>query len=209
MTLVVPSRSTKNGLETATTEYQRQLSGSLGESVLLERGITKETQERFRLGYISDPLTGDEWYTNHITIPYLTVSGVVSMRYRKTKGDGHKYLTTAGDITRPYNVDSLYGAGPIFVTEGEMDAIVGSQCGLLTVGFPGAQSWRKVFARILRFRSVFVLADGDEAGHVFSETVRKDIEGCKVIGMPPGTDVNDMYLEHGEAYLREWVGLDE
>lgn len=218
MISVVPSRSTKNGLEIATAEYGRQLSGSPGESLLLERGITKETQAAFRLGYVESPLTGDESYQGYITIPYLTVSGVTTMRFRKTEGDGPKYLSFPGDIGRPYNVGSLYGAGPIFVTEGELDAVVGHQCGLLTVGFPGAQSWThkvdgrsigRVFSRLFRFREVFVLADGDEAGKMFAETVRKDVEGAKVIEMHPGGDVNSMFLEHGEQYLREWVGLDE
>lgn len=132
------------------------------------------------------------------------------MRYRRVLGEGPKYLSSHGDSARPYNVGCLASqVGPYFITEGEMDSIVGAQAGLLTVGFPGAQTWRRVFGRMFRFRNVFVLADGDEAGRNFAETVRKDIEGCKTIEMHPGGDVNSMYLEHGEQYLREWVGLDE
>lgn len=133
------------------------------------------------------------------------------MRYRRVaQDDGPKYLSTHGEQARPYNVGSLNSeVGPYFITEGEMDAIIGAQSGLLTVGFPGAQSWRAVFGRLFRFRTVFVLADGDDAGRMFADTVRKSIEGAKVIEMHPGGDVNSMYLEHGEQYLREWVGLDE
>lgn len=201
----------KNGLEISTAEYAGQLSGSPGEVALSDRGITKETQAAFRLGYVESPLTGDESYRGYITIPYLTVSGVVSMRYRRVaQDDGPKYLSTHGEQARPYNVGSLNSeVGPYFITEGEMDAIIGAQSGLLTVGFPGAQSWRAVFGRLFRFRTVFVLADGDDAGRMFADTVRKSIEGAKVIEMHPGGDVNSMYLEHGEQYLREWVGLDE
>lgn len=200
----------RSGLETATAEYQDQLKGSRGESALSERGISTETQEAFRLGYVECAVPGDERFTGYISIPYLTVNGVVSMRFRQcATEDGPKYLSVHNDLSRPFNVSNLFHDGPVFITEGEMDAIIGDQCGLLTVGFPGAQSWRPVFARMFRFRQVLVLADGDSSGRQFANTVAKDIYGSRVIDMGSKEDVNSVYVHYGERYLREWVGLDE
>lgn len=155
------------------------------------------------------PISGDESYVGHISIPYLTAAGVVSMRYRKVTGEGPKYLSVHGDKGRPYNVGSLLKGDPIFITEGELDAVVLTQIGVAAVGLPGAATWRNVFSRLFRFRVVYVLQDGDDAGQQFGETVCKDIPGSKGIDMGAGRDVNSIYLDHGVSYLKEWIGLDE
>jgi hypothetical protein len=175
----------------------------------LDRGISKESLEDFRLGYVASPSTGDERFEGHIAIPYLTVSGVVTMRFRRVIGEGSKYNGHSGAMAWPYNVGALLTEGPIFVCEGELDAIIATQCGLPAIAFPGANSWKRVYSRMLRFREVYVLADGDAAGRKFAESIARDVQGTKIAEMPPGEDVNSVFLRDGEMGLREWAGLIE
>lgn len=209
MTFVLPSRTMKDGLEQATQDYQLQLKESPGEQSLLSRGITRESLEDFRLGYVANPSPGDDRFEGHIAIPYLTVSGVVTMRFRRVIGEGSRYNGHSGAQAWPFNVRALQTEGPIFVCEGELDAIVATQCGLPAIAFPGANSWKRVYGRMLRFHEVYVLADGDEAGRKFAEAVARDVPGTKIAEMPPGEDVNSVFLSSGEMGLREWAGLIE
>ena len=203
MTYDVPSRSLKNLLEEHTTEYQSQLSGSPGESHLLERGVTPEAIQHFRLGYVGEPAQGDDYYRGRISIPYTTVTGVVSIRFRSLEVDPEKkYLTVQGESARPYNVDCLKKAKLLILTEGEIDTIICWQMGLASLGIPGADAWNPLWARFLRFRKVVMFADGDDAGKRCAATVKKDVPSLIVFSMPWKKDVNDMYLDKGETYFR-------
>ena len=204
MKLVVPSRSSKNLLEKATAEYQNQLPGSPGESHLLARGISQQSIEHFRLGYVNSPISGDERYKGRLSIPYLTVTGVVTMRFRTTTDEDPKYLSVSGDPGRPFNVADLSGSA-IFLTEGEIDAITLHQMGYASLGIPGATQWNSLYCRLLRFRRTYLLADGDKAGRDFAEAVGSDIRGLTVLHMPSGEDVNSMFVNKGISYFEELI----
>lgn len=203
----MPSRSTKITLEKATQEYQSQLTGSPGASHLLVRGITNETIERFRLGYVEVPLLGDERFVGRISIPYLTVSGVVQLRYRTTlEGWKPKYDQYKGEGTRPFNVSTIGSQETIYIVEGEIDAITLDQAGYSAIGIPGATNWSKVYRRILRHHSCVVLADGDKAGREFADRVSQDVR-CKTIVFPDDEDVNSLYAKHPD-YLMELITIE-
>lgn len=212
MTGVVPSPNMRKSLEESSKLYATQLLDSPGESYLLGRGITKSLQDSFRLGYVEEPLPGDELFKGRISIPYLTAAGVVSIRFRSTVSHEFKYLGRPGDRTRPFNVGVLSDPHQtIYITEGEMDAIIATAVGLPAVGLPGVMSWKsrgKVYARLFRFRRVVVLADGDEPGRKFAELVASALDGCRIIGMPDGEDVNSMFQQLGHQGLREYVGIE-
>lgn len=201
MTYDVPSRSSKNLLESRTAEYQNQLPGSPGESLLLERGLTEETIAHFRLGYVADPYQGEEMYKGRISIPYTTISGVVAIRYRMVELSEKKFLSQSGCSPRPYNVDCLKRAPFIIITEGEPDTWICHQMGFPSVGIPGVETWESVWARLLRFRRVVMFADGDDPGKRLAAIIKKDVHNLNVFSMPYKKDVNIMYLERGRQYF--------
>lgn len=226
MTSPVPSRSLKLSLEEATSEYQNQLFESPGASLLLERGIDHKTIEHFRLGYVSNPLSGDEDYKGYLSIPYITVSGVVALRFKRVGNYGPKVLSRSLAVSRPYNVGALKKSVPIFLAEGEPDTWAAFQCGLYVVGIPGVETWNEdtgpVWARMFRFCSrveggpgLYILQQGDTkilredktAAQMMSDRIRANIS-AEVIEFPDGYDVDSMRQEFGEQYVREWVGLD-
>lgn len=132
------------------------------------------------------------------------------MRFRAVgSADSSKYLSRPGDSGRPFNVLALRSSTEtIYITEGEFDCIVASSVGLPAVGFPGADTWTSVFARLFRFRRVVVLADGDGAGMKFASKIAHHIEGAKIVSMPSEEDVNSVLLSRGPEGLREVIGID-
>lgn len=216
------SESRRSFLRAATERYRRSMAGSPAEEYLATRGLgfpsIKEEMDRFLLGYVADPLPGHELFQGKLAIPYLRWSqeygwAVVSIRFRciedhECKKHKHgKYLTESGDRPRLYNTLALLKTSPIIaITEGEIDAITAQVCGLPAVGVPGAQAWRPHFAEpFLGYREVFVLADGDDPGLQFADTVAKSIPNAKVLPNPPGEDVNSLVISQGKKALLERI----
>ncbi|MGW6624250.1 toprim domain-containing protein [Nocardia sp. NPDC055002] len=178
----------------------------------------KEKMDRFMLGYVVDPLPGHEMYKGMLAIPYLRWSqehgwAVVAIRFRciedhSCKALRHgKYQTMPGDRPRLYNTMALLETSPIIaITEGEIDAITASVCGIPTVGVPGATSWQQHFREpFLGYREVFILADGDEPGLDFAKGIAKSLPNGKVIPCPPGEDVNSLVSKQGPKALMERI----
>lgn len=170
----------------------------------------KPVVNKFRLGYVGDPLPGHEQYRGCLAIPYLRWSAdkewaVVSMRFRRITGDGPKYLTMAGDRPRLYNTLALLKDTPnVCITEGEIDTITATACGLASVGVPGAQAWQPWFREpFLGYRHVYVLADGDDAGMAFGTKIVSALPNGKLIPMPAGHDVNSLVTLKGKDALLE------
>jgi len=171
----------------------------------------RDQVDRFRLGFVGDPLPGHEQFRGMLAIPYLRWSQeygwiVVSIRYRRIgDGEGSKYLTQAGDRPRLFNTLALLAqSSKIAITEGEIDAITTQLCGVPAVGVPGAELWQPHFREpFLGYRDVFVLADGDEPGLKFARTVASSLPNAKVIPCPPGEDVNSLVVNRGGSALLE------
>lgn len=171
--------------------------------------------DQFKLGYVAEPLPGHSSYAGMLCIPYIRYSmeygwTVVSLRFRKLtwdnrSDDGSKYLTMPGDRPRMFNTFALLReTQTIAITEGELDAVTAELCGVPCVGIPGATSWQKHFREpFLGYRTVFILADGDEPGAKFAAGIAKTLPNAKVIPSPDGEDVNSLVLKHGAQALTE------
>jgi DNA primase len=94
----------------------------------------------------------------------------------------------------------------IAITEGELDAITATVCGIPAVGVPGAQNWQPHFREpFLGYRNVYVLADGDDAGMAFATQVASSLPNGKIIPMPQGEDVNSLVVLKGKEALMERI----
>jgi len=176
----------------------------------------KDEADKFLLGYVEDPLPGDEMHRGSLAIPYLRWSQehgwvVVSIRFRCIENHEHaghgKYMTLPGDRPRLYNTLALLKPSPtIAITEGEIDAITAQVCGIPAVGVPGATSWQPWFAEpFFGYRTVFVLTDGDKPGLEFGHKVATSLPNAKIIPMPDGEDVNSLVLSRGKTALLERI----
>lgn len=212
------SESQRRSLRAATERYVEQLPGSPGAEYLVSRGLMfpsiQPVVEKFRLGFVAEPLLGHEMYRGFLAIPYLRWSqengwSVVSIRFRCIQDHDHtghgKYMTQSGDRPRLFNTLALLQPSPVVaITEGEIDAITAQAVGIPTVGIPGAQAWQKWFREpFLGYRDVLILADGDEAGYKMGETVAKNLPNARIVPMPPGEDVNSLVISQGRNALLE------
>ncbi|MCG5459602.1 toprim domain-containing protein [Micromonospora sp. PSH03] len=86
LTSLVPSISLRAFLENATTEYATSLqlsdAATNAAEYLMTRSLSRDNVQSFRLGYVENPLPGHELYAGKISIPYVTRSGITSIRFR-------------------------------------------------------------------------------------------------------------------------------
>jgi DNA primase len=201
-------------------ELQKELLGSAtqryaaniyqAEDYLRSRGITMEAARLARLGVVVEPEVGHEQFAGRLSIPYITKTGVVDLRFRSLNPAVEpKYMGMTGAETKMYNVLDIERAGDyIGICEGELDTLTMSSCiGIPCVGVPGANSWKRHYTRLLAdFERVFVFADGDQPGKEFATSLARELP-VTIVQLPDNEDVNSMYVKHGSDYIRERAGL--
>lgn len=214
--MIVPKPSTKKLLEEATEKYHQDLlrDDEALSYLIDQRNYGKEALGYFRIGVVREPLSGHEYMKGRLAFPYVTRTGVVSIRFRylgdHKKTGSQKFISITGDVSRIYNVLALVGREKIFVCEGETDTITCWMAGIPAIGIPGTSSFRPEFARVLRHRAVVVLADNDDDGQgkKFSDEVFTSLNGSDTILMPRGHDVSSFAAEYGLDAFREKVGYE-
>ena len=203
------SQLQKELLGRATQKYAGSI--SLAADYLVSRGITKEAALQARLGVVEEPEPGHEAYQGRLSIPYITKTGVVDLRFRSLNPAVEpKYMGMTGAETKMYNVLDIERAGDwIGVCEGELDTLtLSTLVGIPCIGVPGANSWKKHYTRLLAdFERVFVFADGDQPGKEFASSLARELP-VTTISMEDGEDVNSSYVKYGVDYIRERMGLE-
>lgn len=200
-------------LESQTSQYQSNL--YVAAEYLEGRGITEDTAVTARLGVVDEEVHGDSGAAfQRLSIPYITRSGVVDLRYRCIRGHDcaevgcPKYLGRPGSSLRIYGVDDLVSAGDtIAVTEGELDRIILRQLGYPAVGLPGAESWKRHWRRLFEdFGRIVVFGDGDAAGRRFIKKMLDEFpQSAEGAQLPDDEDVNTMYLKEGPEYFERFL----
>ena len=196
------SVSQKELLGKATEKYSQNIYQA--EDYLKQRGIPLEIARLARLGVVVEPEVGHEAFIGRLSIPYITKTGVVDLRFRSLNPAVEpKYMGLTGAETKMYNVLDVDKANDIIgVCEGELDTLTMSACvGIPCVGVPGANSWKKHYTRLLAdFQRVFVFADGDQPGTEFARSLARELP-VTIVQMPDGGDVNSVYVSEGADFI--------
>jgi DNA primase len=178
------------------------------EDYLKSRGIPMETARLARLGVVVEAEVGHETYQGRLSIPYVTKTGVVDLRFRSLNPAVEpKYMGLTGADTKMYNVLDIERAGDfIGVCEGELDTLTMSSCvGISCIGVPGANSWKKHYTRLLAdFERVYVFADGDQPGKEFATSLARELP-VTIVQFPDGEDVNSFYISNGAEAIRQKI----
>jgi DNA primase len=203
---VKQSQSQKDLLRKATTKYAANIFQA--QDYLASRGIPIEAARLAQLGVVAEPEIGHEQYAGRLSIPYITKTGVVDLRFRSLNPAVEpKYMGLTGAETKMYNVLDIDRAGDfIGVCEGELDTITMSSCiGIPCIGVPGANSWKKHYTRLLAdFERVFIFADGDQPGTEFARSLARELP-VTIVQLPEGEDVNSLYVSNGAQYFRDKI----
>lgn len=180
---------------------------------LLKRGISLETQKRFKVGYCKDwinPKAPKAPATPRVIIPtsktsYLardTRTGeALNALTEDERNTVEKYSKQKVGTITPFNLQALEQNSPCFITEGEIDAMSVEELGFNCVGLGGATNARKV-AEYIRQQTntprIILFLDDDDAGHKAQatiETVLKEQNKPYVVMKPTGYKDANEYLQ--------------
>jgi DNA primase len=180
------------------------------------RGISEDIAREFKLGTITDPIAGHEIHAGWLSIPYITAMDmVVGFKFRRLDDGKPKYGSPLGQKAHLYNVkDTMIDSGFIVVCEGELDTVVLSGvCGIPAVGVPGVAAWKPHYARLMTgFDTVYIIGDNDvkedgsNPGAEFAKRVANELTNGQIVQLPPGMDVNELYLAQGPEAIEHLVG---
>jgi DNA primase len=202
------SSTLRQSLGAAVARYQAEVHQVL--PYLAARGISAEAAHTFRLGYVAEPVVGDEQFSGRLAIPYDTPSGAVDVRFRAVGPMEPKYMSRSGATGHLYNVTALgLDSDVIALCEGEMDTIIThSNCNIPALGVPGANAWKPHYARVLvDYERIVLLCDGDQPGRDWGKRIAQSLENAVVVSMPDGMDVNEVFLSEGPDAIRKRAGV--
>lgn len=196
-------------LERATAHYEEQLDQGL--EYLARRGIGEAAARAARLGVVADPVPTHDKYQGRLCIPYVTKAGVLTLKFRSMHDSDIKYLCLPNSKPLLYGTLAFHTAGSIIaITEGELDALVLThEVGIPAVGCPGVSTWQEHHPRCFAgYEQVLVFADGDGPGLDLGKRIGRDLTQARVVEMPDGCDVTDVYLREGPEGLRRRAGIE-
>lgn len=209
------SEGQKNWLGRTATTYHEALDEATI-IYLVGRGLDQDAVRGSLLGLVATPDPLHQDFIGRLSIPFITPTGVVSMRFR-CLSDHHepggepgtcpKYLQPEGSPTHIYNVQALHDADTIIgISEGELDARIATKCDIPTVGIPGANNWKQFWYRLFEdFERVLVFGDGDKAGRTFTGKLSSTIPGGEGRVLDAGHDVTSFVLEYGAESFRDFA----
>lgn len=169
------------------------------------KGWTAEAIVRTSLGWDGERIVFP------IRTPKLKIAGVV----RYLPGGSPKSLALPGSKRLLFPAPEVTSRKrPLFVVEGEPDAVSVWSCGHQAVAVPGTGSWRQDWAQRFLGRQVIVLPDCDAQGRELAERIRRDVPRARVVDLEPfrtdGGDIGDWVLgasrEGGSQQMHDLLG---
>lgn len=215
-----PDREQQKFWEQASLLYQSQMTKECL-TYLSGRGLSEETIQSFRLGFVETPLAGHETYSGRLCIPYIKKNATVALKFRCIEshdcGDisGHTKYLCEGSLWL-YNTNDLdVSEDYVSLAEGEIDAMILHQAGIPAVGIPGVQSWKgnPHWSGLLKpYEQIYMFADNDKSkkenyGHQLAGRVKADLPRARIVTLPDDEDVNSTYTHYGARELFERAGL--
>jgi 5S rRNA maturation endonuclease (ribonuclease M5) len=185
-------------------QWRSRLFGDRGllESFIDRRGLSKETLERFEIGWSDD----DRAYT----LPIRAASGsLLNVRLYRIEAQQTKiwsYGSLGMDASSIFPESVLQDNHAIIIAEGEWDAMMLNQHGFAAVtGTTGAEQWMAKWSRKFKGKDVTICYDRDDSGVAGAERTARMLTGIarsiKVSSLPldysknRGLDVTDFFAK--------------
>jgi DNA primase len=162
------------------------------------RGITKDSVERYKLGYSTSQ--------DMVTIPVHSPDGIcLGFVGRSIEGKRFKNSTDLPKSKTLFNLSRNKRVDKVFVVESSFDAIRLEQVGahaVATLGATISKEQRKLLKQY--FNQVIALGDNDEAGTNMSNKLLTDLGSGKCVVAKLPNDVKDV-SELSDKELKEFV----
>ena len=195
-------------------QYYRECQTRLKDTdYLARRGISQELANRFMLGYEPDFKTKDHDTDQFTTWGALIIpTGYTSYNARNTDPEASKRnrYRNRGDKT-PFNLKALEDAQkPIYIVEGEIDALSIIEVGGEAIGLSGSDNIDKIIMRLKEKKPaqpLVIALDNDEKGQEKTKELEGKLEalGVKYYTYNPAgeyKDSNEAMLKSPEAFRK-------
>lgn len=220
---------------TKTTEYYQSKHTKFTNDYLHKRGITKESIEKFKIGYASGNLKEHLLNICHLSVDLCVEAGVLKrkdggeikdffynrvifpvLKNEKTlflvgraiseENDIPKYLNLPLPIKSFYNEKSLKSK-EICLVEGIIDCISLEQYGIPTVAIIGNNVQDETrLSKLERCDKIYLCLDSDSGGRVGIEAIgRVFADKIQVVELPEGQDPNDFCLSSTKDDLQKLI----
>lgn len=171
---------------------------------LYKRGISAQIIRRFNIGY--DPtLSTNKGYWKAIIIP----TGKESYTARNTDPESKDRIRNRG-TSLPFNPDALDEEAPVYIVEGEIDALSILEVGGSAISLGGVSN-KKNFLNLLRDRKemppLIISLDNDTTGKKETKNLAQELDNLEIgyfILNPYGDfkDANDALLANREEFTK-------
>lgn len=197
--------------------------------LIKERGFTKNTIEKFNLGYSEDMFLksvlskddfeiakknnlvledGSEYYSGYIVFPVYENDKVVFSYGRLVGNDGSKHKVQKGSKKVPFNLKALKSASVVLV-ESPIDAMTMEQMGFYSVALYSSNI-ASGMENYFKGKNCYILFDKDDAGKIGSERTATKLSpvanNIYIVSFPANLkekiDVNNYYMRVGSARER-------
>lgn len=198
-------------------ETQGNRSDKVAQEYLKSRGISEETAARYGLGYDAKYKTFNKnaegksspavWQA--LIIPTGKSSFIVR-NTAKDPGDKNRYRKKGTSIL--FNSKALYNSDrPVYITEGELDALSIMEAGGVAVGLGSTSNYTQLVAMIEKqtpAQPLILALDADERGREAEETLAAELERLQLSFYrynPYGTakDASEALTTDKEAFIAE------
>ena len=167
------------------------------------RGLTEEIITKSKLS----------WNGNEIVIPIFNESGILlfsKFRRNPSSIDGPKYRYEAGSTAALYNIQTLRAVTnePVFICEGELDALLLNSLGNIAVTSTGGSgTFKKEWAKCFDDKRVYIVFDKDDAGYKGAMKVQGLVPHAEIVILPDDFDGNDLTDYFQKFKMADFVKL--
>ncbi len=181
-------------------EYFKKCNNQISNTNYLEkRGFSLETINKYMLGYEPNYKNGNEiWQA--IIIP--TSDNTYVVRNTNLNADKKNRIRKYGP-NQIYNIDIIKDSNrPIFVVEGELDALSIIELGFQAISLGSTSNYKKFVQKIKNYKinKPFIIAlDNDEQGHITSKKLANELEQLNISFYE--LDIYNGYKDANEALI--------
>jgi len=174
------------GLTEETINRFKLFSISKADLVIKELKEVCSTEELLNAGLFANGSRGTYFkFTDYpVVIPYLEDGEIVYIKARRLDGKNPKYMQVSGLSIPLFNKDLLKTfdkTKPLYICEGEFDAMITTQNGFNAVGVVGVNGLKQEIIEDLTGFIVYLAFDNDKAGQTAIKEVAQKLIGAGVI----------------------------
>jgi DNA primase len=179
--------------------HDNAMKSSRAAQYLMGRGITKESAEKYKLGYSESQ--------DMVTIPIASPDGIwIGFVARSIEGKVFKNTPGLPKSKTLFNLSRNKREDKVFVVESSFDAIRIEQAGgkaLATLGSSISTAQQDLLKKY--FRSIILVSDNDEAGKLMAKKVQSSLDGVIIGSLPDSVkDISDMNDTEIHTFIKQF-----